>query len=426
MRENLMSKKLTIYCCALCLLLAVGVKAQAAKITVGPHNVILVDGLPAFPIGFTKGPPPDGKTPWGTGAYEELKTNGVVFQRVGPRPGKWGPAAQATMDHILMRSGETGFLSAIYIPGLEKIGPNASKKAAELSRVVERYRNNPGLGFWKAADEPEWGKVPVPHVQRYYNIVHKLDPNHPVWLTQAPRGTVKTLRPYNPAYDVGGLDIYPIGYPPGRHSLLPNKDISMVGDYAKEMEKVTEGKKPFWMVLQICWSGVAKPGKTLRFPTFFQERYMAYQSIIDGARGLVFFGGTVKPCLNARDRALGWNWTFYQHVLKRLLNQLNPSGPVFPALVAADSKLKIKLTGASDIEYRVREAGGYLYILAAKRQGATVHVKFSGLPPGIHTGNVLFEAPRKVTVANGNFTDWFAPHDVHVYRFKEDGRGTEQ
>ena len=414
-----MSLKLAVYCCVLSLVLALGSSATAAKITIGPHNIMYVDGQPAFPIGFTKGPPPDSKTPWGTGAYEEIKTNGTVFHLSGPRPGKWGPEAQSELDHILDRSAQTGFLTAISIPDLQAIRPNNPKKEEELRSVIERYRNNAGLGFWKAKDEPEWGKVSVSFLQPYYDMIHKLDPNHPVWLTQAPRGTVKNLRAYNPVYDVGAIDIYPIGYPPGTHSLLPNKDISMVGDYARELESITEGKKPFWMVLQVCWSGVAKPGKTLRFPTFAQERYMAFQSIIDGARGLVFFGGTVQPCLNARDRALGWNWTFYKHVLKPVLNQLNPSGPVFPALVAPDSKLDIKLTGASDIEYRAREAGGYLYILAAKRQGSTVHVKFSGLPAGIQTGDVLFEAPRKVTVSEGGFTDWFAPHDVHVYRFKE-------
>lgn len=426
MRTSLLSKKIVIQCCALFLVLFFGSSTNAARINIGPHNVIYVDGQPAFPIGFTKGPPPDSRTPWGSGAYEEMKTNGTVFHLSGPQPGKWGPEAQSELDHILARSAETGFLTAISIPDLQALAPDSTGKEEELRRVVERYRDNAGLGFWKAKDEPAWGKVSVPYVQRYYDIVHKLDPNHPVWLTQAPRGTVESLRPYNPAYDVGAIDIYPIGYPPGTHSLLPNKDISMVGDYAKELEQITEGKKPFWMVLQICWSGVAKPGKTLRFPTYPQERYMAFQSIIDGARGLVFFGGTVKACLNARDSAFGWNWTFYKSVLKPVLNQLNPSGPVFPALVAPDSKLKIKVTGASDVEYRAREAGGYLYILASKRQGKTVHVKFSGLPQGIQTGDVLFEEPRKVTVSEGEFTDWFAPHDVHIYRFKEPDGGSEQ
>ncbi|HUZ46883.1 MAG TPA: hypothetical protein VMW54_09620, partial [Terriglobia bacterium] len=240
-----MSFKLAVYCCVLSLVLALGSRATAAKITIGPNNIMYVDGQPAFPIGFTKGPPPDSKTPWGTGAYEEIKTNGTVFHLSGPRPGQWGPAAQSEMDHILARSAQTGFLTAISIPDLQAIKPNNMKKEEELRSVIERYRNNAGLGFWKAKDEPEWGKVPVPFLQPYYDMVHKLDPNHPVWLTQAPRGTVKNLRAYNPVYDVGAIDIYPIGYPPGTHSLLPNKDISMVGDYARELESITEGKKPF-------------------------------------------------------------------------------------------------------------------------------------------------------------------------------------
>lgn len=401
------------------LLLAFAPNARAVKITIGAHNIIYVDGLPSFPIGFANGPPPGSKTPSGMGAYEELKTNGMVFQRVIPHPRKWGPETQARLDHILALSARTGLLAAIYIPSLTAIGPHDQKKEEELRRVVERYRNNPGLAFWKAKDEPAWGKVPVSDVQRYYNIVHKLDPNHPVWLTQAPSGTVKALRAYNPAYDIGGIDIYPIGYPPGQDSLGANKDISMVGDYAKELQQITEGRKPFWMILQICWSGVTKPGRTLRFPTFPQERYMTYQSIIDGARGLVYFGGNVVKGMNARDRKLGWNWTFYDRVLKPVLNQLNPSGPLFPALVAPNSKLPIKLEGSRAVESCVRQADGYIYILAAKRQGPTVKVQFSGLPAGVHEGDVLFEAPRKVTVADGKFTDWFAPHDVHVYRFKD-------
>ncbi|MHB8654833.1 MAG: hypothetical protein ACYDA9_13245 [Terriglobia bacterium] len=402
------------------LTLAPAFAAQAAKVTIGSHNVIFVDGKAVFPIGFTKAPPPGSKTPSGGDAYQELKTNGTVFHLVGPLPKqKWGPDTEAELDHIMELSAKAGLLTAISIPELQAIGPHDQQKSDELKRVVEKYSKSPALGFWKAEDEPAWGKVSAETVQRYYDVVHGLDPNHPVWVTQAPRGTVASLREYNPGYDIGAIDIYPIGYPPGEHSLGANKDISMVGDYAKELQEITEGKKPFWMVLQICWSGVTKPGRTLRFPTFPQERYMAYQSIIDGARGLVFFGGTVPGCMNERDRGLGWNWTFYDRILKPVLDELKPDSPVFPALVAPDSSLHIELQGASDIEYLAREAGGYLYVLAAKRQGSTVKVEFSGLPAGIGEGEVLYEAPRKVAVTGGKFTDWFAPHDVHVYRFKE-------
>ena len=380
-------------------------------------QILRVNGVPTFPIGFTGPPPPDSRTPWGTSAYAELQTRGFVFQRSGPAPRKWGPEAEAALDRGLEVSAAAGTFVAITVPDLQTMGPGDAAKERELRRVVMKYRAHPALAFWKAEDEPEWGHVPGARIQRYYDIVHELDPDHPVWLTQAPRGTVPDLRAYNPAYDIGAIDIYPISYPPGTHTLLPNKNISMVGDYARQLHEITEGRKPFWMVLQMCWSGVAKPGRTLRFPTFPEERYMTYQAIIDGARGLVYFGGNVTACLNERDRALGWNWTFYERVLKPVLDELKPDGPLFPALVAPDSKLPVTLDGAPGVEYCVREAGGSLYILAAKREGATVEVTFSGLPGAIASGVVLFEEPRTVTVSGGRFTDWFGPHEVHVYRF---------
>ena len=65
----------------------------------------------------------------------------------------------------------------------------------------------------------------------------------------------------------------------------------------------------------------------------------------------------------------------------------------------------------------MREAGNQIFILAAKREGSTVQVSFSGLPAEIPSGEVLFEEPRKVSVSEGSFTDWFGLNEVHVYRF---------
>ena len=74
-------------------------------------------------------------------------------------------------------------------------------------------------------------------------------------------------------------------------------------------------------------------------------------------------------------------------------------------------------TTAPDIEFCVREAPPYIYLLACKRETNTVNVTFSGLPSDVNGGDVLYESPRTVTVQNGQFTDTFAPFDVHVYRF---------
>jgi len=48
-----------------------------------------------------------------------------------------------------------------------------------------------------------------------------------------------------------------------------------------------------------------------------------------------------------------------------------------------------------------------------------VKVEFSGLPASAGKGEVMFESPRTVEAKDGTFTDWFAPFEVHVYRFKQ-------
>ena len=178
-----------------------------------------------------------------------------------------------------------------------------------------------------------------------------------------------------------------------------------------------EGKKPVWMVLQISWSGVLKPGKTLRFPTFSEERFMTYEAIINGARGLIYFGGNNEKAMIDADKALGWNWTFWKRVLRPVIEEIGTKSPLYPALVAPESKLPIQVTRNAGIEFCAREVGDDLFLLACKKEGADLEVEFSGLPASAARGEVLYEGPRTVEAKNGKFRDWFAPFTVHVYHF---------
>ncbi|HEY5914118.1 MAG TPA: hypothetical protein VJA21_26315 [Verrucomicrobiae bacterium] len=220
------------------------------------------------------------------------------------------------------------------------------------------------------------------------------------------------------AGDIIGADIYPVSYPPGIHSLLTNRDISLVGDHTRLVMEVAQGQRPAWMVLQIAFSGVVKPGKTLRFPTFPEERFMTYQAIINGARGLFYFGGGLEKSLSSQDKELGWNWTFWRRVLRPVIEEIGSHSPLYPALLAPPSPLPLKVSRLGNVEFCAREANGSLFLLACKREGKTVQVEFSGLPPTVSTGEVMFEAPRTLEARQGRFTDWFAPFEVHVYRFK--------
>jgi hypothetical protein len=426
---------------------------KTAKISLDPAGVLVVDGKKVFPITLTIVPGPDAKAPNGQPAYAEFARAGVMFMRSGGR--KWDEEAIAKEKAMQDAAAAGGMRCCPWLGwDLSNFDPGDTQKEAMLKRVIDTFKDSPGMGLWKGADEPDWGnsqdaKNATPaQVNHVGDIIRKNDPKHPIWLVQAPRGTVASMKRYVPGWDVGGIDIYPVSYPPGVHTVGKNKELSMVGDFTRMMKEVA-GEKPFWMTLQIAFSGVVKPGRTLRFPTFPEQRFMAYEAIINGARGLVYFGGGLPQTHNERDKPLGFNWTYFDKVMRPLFEEVGPRSPILPALLAPDSK--IKLTVAADkppkrqvqtkaeevdknagskefvedetssdvnaIEFLVREAGDDIYVLACKKEGPTLRVKFSGLPRDLKTGSVVFEEPRKVEVKDGTFADWFGPNEVHVYKF---------
>ncbi len=141
-----------------------------------------------------------------------------------------------------------------------------------------------------------------------------------------------------------------------------------------------------------------------------------------GARGLFFFGGHLKGAMNAADRQRGWNWTYWEHVQRPLLDELTDADHA-SALTAPLSRYAIK-ANAGAIAVGARDAGGFLYLVAINRsQTSTSMPRFTGLPSTITHGTVLAHPggnpARHVTVTNGAFTDpsLYAPHNARVYRF---------
>ncbi len=404
-------------------------QAEPTKVTITGDSTS-IGGKEIFGISVAVLPPPDGKTPEGKSAWQEFADGGVNLARIVPNIGGenygWTEPGYKLVHDYLDALASAHIYAWLWLG--EDIAHFTEKDAAKiekLKKVVETHRDHPALAFWKGEDEPLWGEMNSKEkgtkqpqtLALPYKMIHQLDPNHPMVVIQAPRGTVQELAAYRNVLDITGADVFPISYPPGGHlANFPNKDISAVGDWTKMMVEAAGGK-PVWMTLQVSFSGTATKGKTLRMPTFPEERFMTYDAIINGANTLNYFGGANKLTLNERDAALGYNWTFWERVLKPLLAEINAKSPLADALIAPNSKLPIKVKGEG-MELLAREAGKDLFILAAsKNPQKTQQVEFSGLPKEIHEGAVLYEEPRKVTAADGTMKDWFAPYDVHVYKF---------
>jgi hypothetical protein len=411
------------------------------KVTIDGTGALVVGGEKVFPIGLSNGPPATSKTPAGRNGLEEVAVNGVNFLRTGIDG--WSVefadgqiAAQKEVHSAAASHGLNCWLWLGNTPNLPTTPGSDNERL--LTKIVTAFRNDPALLAYKGIDEPrnpfrgaDW--IRPAGMVRAYKKLKTLDTQHPVVVVQAPRSTVAELTPYRPTFDITGVDIYPVAYPPGTHSDLPNRDVNVVGELARKTRQVA-GAKPFWMTLQIAWSGVVptkdRPNIVPRFPSLTQERFMAYQAIVNGARGLSFFGGHITAVMTPEDAASGWNWTYWRRVLRPVVSEL-ASADLHPALVAPNAPTQVRTQPAnSQIELVTRRTETHLYVIAVRTGGAVSQVSFAGLPGAITRGDVLFEyvqqplppgtgrqVPRTIAVSGGAFRDWFAPHDAHVYRF---------
>jgi hypothetical protein len=393
---------------------------------------MLIGGKRVFPIGLSDPPPVDSTAlNSGLNAWAEIASAGVTFVR-----NYTGWTAVGADEQMLSVAQELdaapnhGLQLWIGLAGVD----NDLTQESLLDRIVNTFKGHPGLGAWKGADEPAHGHVPAAGCVAVYEHLRALDPNHPVVIIEAPRGpgptpqspdtrlTAAAIQPYAAACDIHGIDIYPVSVPLGAHAGGPpvNTDISVVGDMTAIVAEATQ-RKAIWTTLQIAWSGVFPPHPVV-FPTLQQARFMAYDAIVAGARGLLFFGGQFKQVMSSVDKQSGWNWTYWKNVQRPLLVELTDAdhAPVLVASIAAQTIT----ASAGDIALSPREAGGFLYLIAVRKSPTlTSEVRFSGLPAGISEGVVLAHPgnnpARQVAVAGGVFTDPspFAPHNARVYRF---------
>jgi hypothetical protein len=393
---------------------------------------LLVGGKRVFPIGLSDPPPLNSTAPnSGLPAWAEIAGAGVGFIRnytvwTANAFGEQLPAVVQLLDGAQQH----GLQLWLALAGVDR---DLSHRPL-LDQIVNAVKGHPGLGVWKGVDEPALARVPAAGCVAVYKHVRALDPDHPLAIIEAPRGpapaaggrttplTAAAVKPYAAACDIHGVDIYPVSVPPGTHAgkAPVNTDISVVGDMTRIVDRATS-RKAIWTTLQIAWSGVIPPHPVV-FPTLQQARFMAYDAIIAGARGLFFFGGHIKQVMNAADRQRGWNWTYWEQVQRPLLAELTDAAHT-PALLAPIAAHPIA-ANAGDIVLSARKGGGFLFLIAARRSAtATGKVRFSGLPTGVTEGTVLAHPggnpSRRVTVAGGAFTDPspFAPHNARVYRF---------
>jgi hypothetical protein len=267
--------------------------------------------------------------------------------------------------------------------------------------VFDWLVDHPKFVMWELMDEPVWNKCDYDMLLDKYMQIKTVDLAHPVWINHAPRNSLVDIRRFNNACDVTGIDIYPYYKMDQGH--FSNKDITVVGDYARWMHTSVNHSKPVIMVLQGYLQNVNLGPMR---PTYEELRFMVYDSIVNRCAGIVFFG-TSGPYG-------GSNWDAVIPIVRELsmLESVLLSEEL-PLLVYAwplnrpDCKVQMLMKKYDD----------EVYIIAVNRSSSTVDVRFEGVDWTDKSDmRVLFEN-RAVSIdkINGAFSDRFRGFDVHIY-----------
>jgi hypothetical protein len=388
-----------------------------------------------FVIALSNPPPLGRKTPSGLDGLDAVVGAGVNLFRVGPNWSPWTPGWIVRVKEWDEAAAARGVHTWINMNTLAGAHPRwrIAQRLTEVVRALLTGPSNVGIGLWKGADEPfVRGVAPRSLAFAYCRTTGRgdrrwcagqdpLDQSH-LWVTiEAPRGSAANLAPYSRYTDTHGVDVYPvIDYANNRLAAEATAHLHLVGLWTRRLAAITPDHS-VWTTLQICFSRSYDPttGRYL-LPTRTEERYMIYDAIINGARGLGFFGGDNPHCWNATDRAHAWNWTFWNQTLRPLITEINAKSQLAPVLVNAASTRRLitsdPATQAISRTATTPNGREQLWVIAARYGPGSRTVTITGLPTSIRRATVYTEG-RTLTANHESLTDVFRQWQVHVYKF---------
>ena len=145
-----------------------------------------------------------------------------------------------------------------------------------------------------------------------------IDPAH-VWATiEAATGTTADLAAYSKLSQINGIDVYPVNL------THPKPHLHNVGVWTHTELEASLPNRAIWTTLGVCSAQAHNASGAYVLPTYTQTRFMAWDAIINGARGLTFFGTDHQNCMSAADHGpAGFNWTWWNTAGQRVVAELH-------------------------------------------------------------------------------------------------------
>lgn len=386
------------------------VEAQAFDIRCAKDGMLLINHQRTFIIGSYYLP----KT---AHPYRDLSENGYNYLRTTTN--------KSELDSVLLYH-----LNAWITTG--SIKSQSQDDVQKIAGLVNQLKNHPALLCWEMEDEPAftWNsaelRIKPEQMTETYQLIKQNDPKHLIITNHGPVNLVSTLQKYNSSTDIVSCDIYPVIphgikaeyalYPDGFQGDLLNTYISQVGEYVDKMKKVVNNAKPVFMVLQgFAWEMLKPESKRdpqmILYPTYAESRFMAFDAIVHGATGIVYWGTDFTP----QPSDFMDNLNRVTRELSGLQQVLAAKNVRFPLQI---NYHELRYSVDRGIEFTAKKFQGKTYLFTVNADKNPVEITFGKLQK--YKSVKLLNENRTVELLNGKLTDNYKPFDVHIYEFSKE------
>lgn len=272
-------------------------------------------------------------------------------------------------------------------------------------RRIRMFRNHPGLLCWDEEESLARGTTTIETIAKMRQIVQEEDPNHPFMIGDS-RDAITRVTDRSNFFPLKYMDLgmwwwYPIPLEPGTTTnALEGTEATPADEMAPPSFLVQRNTdKPIWVGVQAY-----KHNEKSRYPNYTEYRAQPYIAMIAGAKGLMWYGGSVTDGVyihpeegNLKD-------------LERVVHELNEMSAVFMSPSAATPKFS---PPKAPISVMLKKTKDGPVLIAVNRGGSPVEVTFD-VAQSSGSAKVAQE-DRSVRVSDGKLKDNFKPYEVHVY-----------
>jgi len=285
----------------------------------------------------------------------------------------------------------------------------ADQNTAAMRNFVSTFEGNQVIG-WFTEQLPWEQSISVGVCQTAYNAI-KMESDKPVFLTFG-QGAIADGAPvdYNSAYDIMVTELYSC---PSFTS-----EFAWIGDFKTTLSQT---KAQVAEVGKVWWSGIQGFGEEstpsgFRFPTYREERFMAYYSVLEGAQGLLSWAHyhVVSDACNPSEPYPYSGNQWVNDVWEPITEELNALSFALPWPV--ENSVNESNADVNACVYRNPDTDEY-FLVAVNTNSGSETVSFSIDVPGTRQAAVpLNESRSPINIQSGQFADSFSDYEVHVYK----------